>query len=157
MRKLHFAFIPLLAAGVPLGAAGLAAHEAEPAPPATITVYKTPQCGCCRTWVDHLRKNGFEVTVHDLDDLSAVKTKLGVPPDLGSCHTAVAGSYVVEGHVPAADIKKLLSTKPKVAGVAVPGMPAGSPGMEVPPGRKADKYDVIAFAKDGKRSVFAAH
>lgn len=156
MRKLHFAFIPLLAVGVPLGAAGLSIGEAEAPPPVAITVYKTPQCGCCRTWVDHLRKHGFEVTTHDVDDISAIKTKLGVPTDLASCHTAVAGSYVVEGHVPAADIQKLLATKPKVAGVAVPGMPVGSPGMEVP-GRKADKYDVIAFAKDGKRSVFAAH
>jgi hypothetical protein len=146
----------MLALGVPLGAAGLSMGETKAPPPVAITVYKTPQCGCCRTWVDHLRKNGFEVTTHDVDDISAIKTKLGVPSDLGSCHTAVAGSYVIEGHVPAADIQKLLATKPKVAGVAVPGMPVGSPGMEVP-GRKADKYDVIAFAKDGKRSVFAAH
>jgi hypothetical protein len=156
MRKLHFAFIPVLAIGVPIGAAGLSVGETEAPPPIAITVYKTPQCGCCRTWVDHLRENGFEVTTHDVDDISAIKTKLGVPSDLGSCHTAVARSYVVEGHVPAADIQKLLATKPKVAGVAGPGMPVGSPGMEVP-GRRADRYDVIAFAKDGKRSVFAAH
>src|SRR5918999_358340 len=150
MRKLHFAFIPLLAAGVPLGAAGLSLGESDPPPPVAITVYKTPQCGCCRTWVDHLREHGFEVTTHDVDDISAIKTKLGVPSDLSSCHTGVAGSYVIEGHVPAADIQKLLTAKPKVAGVAVPGMPVGSPGMEVP-GRKADKFDVVAFAKDGKR------
>ena len=156
MRKIHFALIPLLAIGVPLGAAGLSVSESAAPPPIAITVYKTPQCGCCRTWVDHLRKNGFDVTTHDVDDISAIKTKLGVPSDLGSCHTAVAGSYVVEGHVAADEIQKLLATKPKIAGVAVPGMPAGSPGMEVP-GRKADKYDVIAFAKDGKRSVFASH
>jgi hypothetical protein len=156
MRKLHFAFIPLLAVGVPLGAAGFSMGESETPPPVAITVYKTPQCGCCRTWVDHLRKNGFEVTTHDVDDIAAIKTKLGVPSDLGSCHTAVAGSYVVEGHVPAVDIKKLLASKPKVAGVAVPGMPVGSPGMDVP-GRTPDKYDVIAFARDGKRSVFASH
>lgn len=156
MRKLHFAFIPLLAVGVPFGAAGLSLGESATRPPIAITVYKTPQCGCCRTWVDHLRNNGFDVTTHDVGDIAAVKTKLGVPSDLGSCHTAVAGSYIVEGHVPAADIQNLLATKPKVAGVAVPGMPVGSPGMEVP-GRAPDKYDVIAFAKDGKRSVFAAH
>ena len=156
MRKHHLAFIPLLAVGVPLGAAGLSMGGAVGPPPVAITVYKTPQCGCCRAWVDHLRKHGFEVTTHDVDDISAIKTKLGVPSDLGSCHTAVAGSYVVEGHVPAADIRKLLATKPKVAGVAVPGMPVGSPGMEVP-GRPADTYHVVAFAKDGKRSVFAAH
>jgi hypothetical protein len=156
MRKLHLAFIPLLAVGVPLGAAGLTMGETVAPPPVAITVYKTPQCGCCRTWVDHLRKNGFEVTTHDVDDISAVKTKLGVPSDLGSCHTALTGSYVVEGHVPAADIQKLLATKPKVAGVAVPGMPVGSPGMEMP-GRPAARYDVIAFGKDGKRTVFAAH
>lgn len=156
MSKLHFAFIPLVAVGVPLGAAGLGKGASEAPPPVAMTVYKTPQCGCCRTWVDHLRENGFEVTTHDVPDISAIKTKLGVPSDLGACHTAVAGSYVVEGHVPAADIQKLLATKPKAAGVAVPGMPIGSPGMEVP-GRPADKYDVIAFAKDGKRSVFAKH
>jgi hypothetical protein len=156
MRKLHFAFIPLLAAGVPLVAAGFSAGRVTAAPPLAVTVYKTPQCGCCRAWVDHLREHGFEVSTHDVDDISAIKTKLGVPSDLTSCHTAVAGSYVVEGHVPADDIRKLLETKPKVAGVAVRGMPVGSPGMEVP-GRKADKYDVVAYTKAGKKTVFAAH
>jgi hypothetical protein len=156
MRKLHFAFIPLCALSVPLGAVALSTGEREPAPPVAITVYKTPQCGCCRSWVDHLREHGFEVTAHDVDDMAAIKTKLGVPSEVGSCHTAVTGAYVIEGHVPAADIRKLLAQKPKVSGLAVPGMPMGSPGMEVP-GRKADKYDVIAYSKDGKRSVFAAH
>ncbi len=156
MRKLHFAFIPLIAVGVPVGVAGLSIGESQAPPLVAITVYKTPQCGCCRAWVDHLRQNGFEVTTHDVEDISLIKTKLGVPSDLTSCHTAVAESYVVEGHVPASDIQKLLTTKLKIAGVAVPGMPVGSPGMEVP-GRTADKYDVVAFAKDGKRSVFAAH
>ena len=88
--------------------------------------------------------------------MAAIKAKLGVPASLGSCHTAVVGSYVVEGHVPAADIRKLLAEKPKVAGIGVGGMPIGSPGMEVP-GIAADKYDVTAFAKDGKQRVFASH
>lgn len=156
MRKLHFAVIPVFALGVPLGAVVLSESTHELPPPVAITVYKSPQCGCCRTWVDHLRQNGFDVTAQDVDDVAAIKTKLGVPSELGSCHTAVTGAYVVEGHVPAADIRKLLAQKPKVAGLAVPGMPVGSPGMEVP-GMEADKYDVIAFSKDGKRSVFASH
>ncbi|MGQ0714499.1 MAG: DUF411 domain-containing protein [Gemmatimonadaceae bacterium] len=155
MRKLHFAIIPAFAVSVPLGAVALSEGTHDPAP-VTITVYKTAQCGCCRSWVDHLRKHGFEVTAHDVEDVAAIKTKLGVPAELNSCHTAVTGAYVVEGHVPAADIQRLLAQKPKVAGLAVPGMPMGSPGMEMP-GMKADKYDVIAFSKDGKRSVFASH
>lgn len=121
-----------------------------------IVVYKDPDCGCCREWVTHLRKNGFAPEAHDRTDMDALKDSLGVPAALRSCHTAVAGRYLVEGHVPAADIVKLLSRAPKgIAGLAVPGMPAGSPGMEMP-GRK-DRYDVIAFAATGRTSVFASH
>jgi len=156
MRSLKLAAIPLLGLGVPLGAAVVSANAHEPAPPVAVTVYKNAQCGCCRGWVEHLRKEGFDVTAKDVDDLAAIKSKLGVPASLGSCHTAIVGTYVVEGHVPAADIRKLLAEKPKVAGIAVPGMPMGSPGMEVP-GVPADKYDVTAFAKDGKQRVFASH
>jgi hypothetical protein len=119
-----------------------------------ITVYKTASCGCCKLWVDHLKKNGFEPKTHDLPDLSETKDTLGVPDALRSCHTAVIGRYVIEGHVPADLIKKIAAEKPaNVLGLAVPGMPAGSPGMEVP-GRK-DAYDVIAFNRDGKRTVYA--
>jgi hypothetical protein len=156
MRSLHFATIPLLALGLPLGAAAVAATGHEHAPPVAVTVYKSAQCGCCKGWVEHLRKEGFDVTAKDVEDLAAIKTKLGVPASLTACHTAVVGPYLVEGHVPAADVWKLLAAKPKVAGIGVPGMPMGSPGMEMP-GVPADKYDVIAFAKDGKQRVFASH
>lgn len=124
------------------------------APPPVITVYKDPDCGCCAKWVKHLSANGFVANVHDSTDMDAVKKNMRVPADLQSCHTAVVERYVIEGHVPAADIKKLLSTKPAVQGLAAPGMPVGSPGME---GGKADRYDVIAFSTDGTKRVFAKH
>ena len=151
MRYLKLAAMPLFALAVPLAAAVSASSS-----PVSVTVYKNPQCGCCKGWIEHLRNEGFEVTAKDVDDMAAIKAKLGVPASLGSCHTAVVASYVVEGHVPAADIRKLLAEKPKVAGIGVGGMPIGSPGMEVP-GRQADKYDVTAFTKDGKQRVFASH
>ena len=124
--------------------------------PAAITVYKDPSCGCCTKWVEHLRASGFVPDVHDRADMDALKDSLGVPAALRSCHTAVAGRYVVEGHVPAADVKKLLASSPaKVVGLAVPGMPAGSPGMEM--GGRSDRYDVIAFGAKGTSHVFATH
>ena len=119
-----------------------------------VTVYKSPTCGCCTKWVDHLRKHGFQVTAKDTEDMNAIKASLGVPRNLTSCHTAVVGKYVIEGHVPAEDITRLLAEKPKVVGLAVPGMPAGSPGMET---GRVDRYDVIAFREGLKSSVFAAH
>lgn len=122
------------------------------AKPIAIKVYKTPQCGCCRAWVDHLAENGFQVEAVDMDDLSAVKQQYGVAPALEACHTAVVDGYVVEGHVPADVIKKLLQERPKVAGIAVPGMPAGSPGME---GAMKQPYDVFTFDKAGRTEVFA--
>ena len=156
MRSLKLAVIPVFAVAVPLGAAVMSTAAHEPAAPIAVTVYKNAQCGCCKNWVEHLRKEGFEVTAKDVNDLSAIKNKLGVPSALASCHTAIVGQYVVEGHVPAADIKRLLEEKPKVAGIGVPGMPVGSPGMEMP-GTPADRYNVMAFAKDGKQRVFASH
>ena len=124
--------------------------------PTAITVYKDPSCGCCTKWVDHLRANGFAPEVHDRSDMDALKDSLGVPAKLRSCHTAIVEKYVVEGHVPAADVKRLLATKPaRTVGVAVPGMPAGSPGMEV--GTRVDRYDVVAFAPGGATRVFARH
>ena len=124
--------------------------------PTPITVYKDPSCGCCAKWVDHLRANGFAPEVHDRSDMDALKDSLGVPAKLRSCHTAVVGKFVIEGHVPAADVKRLLASKPaKTVGVAVPGMPVGSPGMES--GARADRYDVVAFAPGGATRVFARH
>ena len=128
---------------------------ADPKPTA-ITVYKDPSCGCCKNWVEHLRANGFAPEVHDRSDMDALKDSLGVPAALRSCHTAVAGKFVIEGHVAAADVKRLLAAKPvKTVGVAVPGMPAGSPGMEM--GGRVDRYDVIAFAAGGATRIFARH
>jgi hypothetical protein len=130
--------------------------RASAAPAKAITIYKSPTCGCCAKWVDHVRAAGFAATVHDTDDVDAIKAKYGVPKGLQSCHTALVEGYVVEGHVPAADVLRLLRERPKVRGLAVPGMPAGSPGLEM--GGAADRYDVVAFAADGKTTrVFARH
>lgn len=120
-----------------------------------ITVFKDPGCGCCRSWVEHLRKHGFDVVARDTSGMDRVKTTAAVPARLQSCHTAFVNGYVIEGHVPAADIERLLKERPKVAGLAVPGMPAGSPGMEM--GGRSDRYDVIAFTRGGESRVFARH
>ena len=140
----------VMVAAVALGGAGLAAQPAKP----TVLVYKTPTCGCCTKWVEHLQANGFAVETQHRDDLSAIRQQHKVPVQVTSCHTALVGSYIVEGHVPAADVKKLLAQKPAVKGIAVPGMPMGSPGMEGP---NPQKYDTVAFTADGKTSVFASH
>jgi hypothetical protein len=121
----------------------------------SVTVFKDPNCGCCTAWVEHLRKHAFAVVVKDTSDINGPKRTARVPQQLYSCHTAFVNGYVVEGHVPAADIQRLLAEKPKIAGIAVGGMPAGSPGMEF--GNRRDKYDVIAFNRDGSTRVFASH
>ena len=119
-----------------------------------ITVYKSPTCGCCSKWVDHMEKAGFKVVSHDRQDMNQIKAEHGVDYALRSCHTALVDGYVIEGHVPAADIRRLLQERPAMDGLAVPGMPAGPPGME---GRYAEPYDVIAFTKGKKSSVFEKH
>jgi hypothetical protein len=122
----------------------------------TITVYKDPTCGCCKKWVAHLDANGFRTVAHDRNDMDAFKDSLGIPSSLRSCHTAVIGKLLVEGHVPAADIRKALTAAPKgVIGLAVPGMPTGSPGMEI--GSRTDRFDVLAFDAKGAVKVFATH
>ena len=118
-----------------------------------LTVYKSPTCGCCGKWIDHMKAAGFQVKVVDLDDLTEIKQASGVPMKLRTCHTAVVGNYAIEGHVPADVVKKLLAEKPAGAGIAVPGMPIGSPGMEV--GNQKDSYEVLLFDKTGKTTVFA--
>jgi len=118
-----------------------------------LVVYKSPTCGCCSNWVDHVKAAKFDVEVHDVDNIGAVKQKHGVPAELASCHTCLIDGYVIEGHVPADVIEKLLSEKPKIAGIAVPGMPVGSPGMEM--GNRKDPYNVVAFEKNGKTSIYA--
>jgi hypothetical protein len=120
----------------------------------TITVYKDPGCGCCKSWIEHLIKHGYRVDAKDTPGMTEVKRTLGVPDALSACHTAVVNGYLIEGHVPAADIARLLKEKPKVAGLAVPGMPMGSPGMEGP---RAQHYQVLSFDKTGKTKVFASY
>lgn len=124
--------------------------------PIAVTVYKDPGCECCTKWADYLRKNGFAVDARNRSDMDELKDSLGVPATLRSCHTAVLGRYVIEGHVPAVDIKRLVSTAPKtILGLAVPNMPHGSPGMET--GGPAHRYDVVAFAPGGRTQLFARH
>ena len=116
-----------------------------------MTVYHDPNCGCCGGWVAHMRRAGFQVHVIDTDDLASIKTKFRIPSDLVSCHTAEIGGYVIEGHIPAPAIQRLLGEKPAAVGLAVPGMPTGSPGMEAP-GAVSETYDVVLFGPWGQRS-----
>ena len=138
-----------------------------PAPAATATgtmeqalplmvVHKSPTCGCCGSWIEHMQKAGFKVESRNVDDLSPVKARVGVPPAKGSCHTAEVGGYFIEGHVPAEDVKRLLAERPDARGLTVPGMPAGSPGMELPDG-SVQPYAVELVARDGTTTVFARH
>ena len=120
-----------------------------------IVVNRSPSCGCCGKWLEHLKSNGFNVVDKLTEDVQNVKNQYGVTPELASCHTALIGGYVIEGHVPANDIKKLLATKPKVVGVTVPGMPSGTPGMEM--GAKKDAYQVLSFDKDKNTQVFSEY
>ena len=122
----------------------------------TIVVNKTPTCGWCGLWVKHLQAAGFAVQVRDLENLSPIKERVGVPFGMGSCHTAEVDGYFVEGHVPVDDIKRLLRERPQARGLAVPGMPAGSPGMEVPSGQ-VQPYDVMLVGRDGTATVYAHH
>ena len=128
---------------------------AEAAAATVVEVVKSPYCGCCTQWVEHLRAAGFEVRVTDIEDVTPTARRLGVPDDLRSCHTASAGGYAIEGHVPAADIRRLLAERPDAAGIAVPGMPIGSPGMEQ--GERRQRYATILFGRDGSRRLFVQH
>ena len=119
----------------------------------TITVYKTPSCGCCHEWIAHLQQHGFEVTANNVPATAPYRSRYGVPKELASCHTGVIDGYALEGHVPATDIKRLLAERPKARGLAVPGMPVGSPGMEVE-GTRRDAFDVVLFDDSGRHSVW---
>jgi|SRR6478672_6469465 len=132
-----------------IAAPSLQAQGATPA----IDVYKTESCGCCKQWVEHLQANGFKVNVHNVADTSSYRERFGIPKALGSCHTGRVQGYAIEGHVPALEIKRLLAERPKAKGLAVPGMPVGSPGMEVE-GRAADAFDVLLVDAGGKHSVY---
>lgn len=140
---------------VPAGAVEAPAVTAAADLP-VVVVHKSPSCGCCGLWVDHLRQAGFQVEVRNEDDLNPIKERVGVPFGKGSCHTAEVAGYFVEGHVPAEDIKRLLSEKPSAKGLVLPGMPLGSPGMEVPDGT-VQRYTVELVDQDGTTAAFAQH
>lgn len=144
-RSVVAGFTLVAACGVGVAAAA----EAE------VVMYKDPNCGCCSKWADHMREHGYMVREMPSREMGLIKSEAGVPRELASCHTAKVGRYIVEGHVPAADVKRLLAEQPDVAGLAAPGMPMGSPGMEGP--YPADRYDVISYDAAGKTQVFASH
>lgn len=126
------------------------AHTAE-----KLVVYKSPTCGCCSEWVQHMKKGGFDVEVREVADILPYEQKFGVPQALSSCHIATVSGYVIEGHVPASDVKRLLRERPKAKGLSVPGMPQGAPGMEQ--GRPQDRYETLLFDAAGKSTVFERH
>jgi hypothetical protein len=120
-----------------------------------VVVYKTPSCGCCSAWVEHMKTAGFSVAAQDVPDTAPERKRLGMPDKFAACHTASVGGYVIEGHVPAAEVRRLLSSKPAAIGVVVLGMPLGSPGMEV--GNRLDPYEVLLVDRRGQASVFARY
>lgn len=144
----------LLASGAVLGLGGAA--RAQTRGSRTLAVYKSPTCGCCEGWVAHMRQAGFTVAVHVVADPGTVRRARGLPDTVASCHTGVIDGYAIEGHVPAADVVRLLTERPDAAGLAAPGMPAGSPGMETPQGRK-DPFDTLLVLRSGATRVFARH
>ena len=147
-RRLVLRAIPLLAL-----ASTAAPLLAQPAPP-LVEIWKDPSCGCCQDWVKHLNRNGFSTRVND-EGNTAARTRLRMPAALGSCHTGLVAGYVLEGHVPAREIQRLLKEKPKAIGLAVPGMPVGSPGMDGPAyGTRRDAYDVLLVLADGSTRVY---
>jgi hypothetical protein len=148
----HAAFAQTKAA--PAKKTAASAKQMAAAAKTPVSVYKSPTCGCCGKWIEHMQANGFAATTTNLPDVGPIKAKHGVPSALHSCHTSLVGGYVIEGHVPAEDIRRLLREKPAIVGLAAPGMPAGSPGMDVP---NSPSYDVIAFDKAGNTKVFATH
>jgi hypothetical protein len=153
-RRGHLVFLAfLLVAGLAWsGSVWLEAQTSAGAKP-QLTVYKSPTCGCCSLWIEHMKSNGFEVKSFDVDDIDAVKRERGVPAPAASCHTGIVNGYIVEGHVPADAVLKMLKDKPDIKGIAVPGMPVGSPGMEVPGGQK-QAYAIVSIDKAGKTAIY---
>lgn len=146
-----------LGALVSLIAPRAAMTKPQPIQPVLVEVWKSPTCGCCADWVTHLESNGFRVITHDVGN-NAARTRLRVPARLGSCHTGLVGRYAIEGHVPAADIHRLLRDRPDAIGLAVPGMPLGSPGMDGPAyDNRQDPYDVLLIHRDGSTRVFSSY
>lgn len=147
------AWLQAIAAGAAVAVVERRGWEATRPDATEVVVYKTASCGCCARWVDHLREAGFVVTAHDVDNIVEVKERRGVAVSLRSCHTALVEGYVVEGHVPADLVRRLLRERPEAAGLAVPGMPLGSPGMEAP---QPEPYDILLFQRDGSSRVYAS-
>jgi hypothetical protein len=135
--------------------AGIKAETLSADKPIDIVVYRSPTCECCGKWLEHMKKNNFNVKDIVTDDVQAIKNKYGVPEAMASCHTAIVDGYVIEGHVPANDIMKLLKTKPKIVGIAAPGMPSGTPGMEM--GDRKDSYNVMSFDKENHYKIFNSY
>jgi hypothetical protein len=152
-RSIGHRSLLLLVVAVLSAWAGTVWTAAQSTPKPQMTVYKSPTCGCCSKWIAHMQANGFVVKAVDVDDIDAVKREHGVPADATSCHTGIVNGYVVEGHVPADAVQKMLKDKPSIAGIAVPGMPMGSPGMEVPGGQK-EAFNVVSFDKAGRIAVY---
>ena len=148
MRNL---MLSVIVAALVLWSGAVFAEETRTTQTEEVVVYKSPWCGCCEGWVDHMRASGFEVTVREQEDLTAIKRMAGVPDELQSCHTAFVGGYAIEGHVPAGVIDKLLAERPLVRGLAVPGMPIGSPGME---GAHPEPYEVMTFTQGATTNVY---
>lgn len=147
-----------LLTALPLLAAAMTAPSLVRAATGTpIEVWKDPSCGCCHDWIAHMQANGFSVTIHDNGN-NAVRSRLGLPQKLGSCHTALVSGYLIEGHVPASDVRALLQQKPQALGLAVPGMPVGSPGMDgAVYGNRRDPYDVLLVARNGSTRIFKSY
>jgi hypothetical protein len=153
LRSKLLVAVGLLGLGIALLSVSAGASAAKPATKEVVTVYKSSTCECCKKWVEHLQAAGFTVNVHDEADMAKIKDDAGVPAAARSCHTARVGKYLVEGHVPADLIVKMLEERPHFAGIAAPGMPVGSPGMER--GDQKPPYDIVSFTKDGKTEVYA--
>lgn len=150
-------FLARMAGLVAVGVTGRRLWAALPGTgPTPITVYKSSTCGCCAKWVDHVRANGFAPVVHDEEEMETLKNKLKVPEGVRSCHTAQVDGYLIEGHVPASDIRRLLAERPRTAGLAVPDMPPLTPGM-APAGVEPKDFDVVSFQPDGSTRLFARH
>ncbi|MBD1873001.1 DUF411 domain-containing protein [Nodosilinea sp. FACHB-131] len=145
----------LIAVGMMVAIALLGPLTAQAQAATELTVYRSPTCNCCGHWVDHMQAAGFTVENVVTDDMDAIKDQYGVPEALASCHTALVEGYVIEGHVPASDVQRLLSERPAVLGIAAPGMPMGSPGMET--GDRVDPYTVVSFSANGDTATFAEH
>jgi hypothetical protein len=153
--KLRFWVLSTIAAGFIVAACGGINSGSQPAIAAELTVYRSPTCGCCGLWIEHMEQAGFTIRDEITEDVTAIKEQYGLPSNLASCHTTIANGYVIEGHIPADDVKRLLTQQPDIAGIAVPGMPIGSPGMES--GDYVEPYTVFSFDDEGVLDTFTEH